>query len=111
MFVYKQQIFSVTYITIFSNPIFLVKNYLTALFKPVIFSVEGQLSLAHEEDERMPPKKKKKKTDKKRKKKKQKKKSEKYSDSSGSDSETVYPSDLKREEENRYGQIFTRRFS
>lgn len=69
----------------------------------------SQLSLAHEEDERMPPKKKKKKSDKK--KKKHKKKSEKYSDSSGSDSETVYPSDLKREEENRYGQHHTHIFS
>lgn len=48
----------------------------------------------------MPPKKKKKKNEKKRKKKKKhKKKSGRYSDSSGSDSETVYPSDLKREEE------------
>lgn len=70
----------------------------------------SQLSLAHEEDERRPPKKKKKKSDKKRKK-KHKKKSEKYSDSSGSDSETVYPSDLKREEENRYSQYYTHKFS
>lgn len=48
----------------------------------------------------MPPKKKKKKSEKKRKKKKKhKKRSGKYSDSSGSDSDTIYPSDLKREEE------------
>lgn len=65
----------------------------------------SQSSLA-DEDERMPLKKKKK-SDKKRKKKKHKKKSGKYSDSSGSDSETVYPSDLKREEENRYSDNFT----
>lgn len=70
----------------------------------------SQLSLAYEDDERMPSKKKKKKSDK-RKKKKHKKKSGKYSDSSGSDSETVYPSDLKREEENRYGRYFTYIFS
>lgn len=53
----------------------------------------------------MPPKKKKKKSDnKKKKKKKHKKKSGKYTDSSGSESETIYPSDLKREDENRYSQ-------
>uniref|UniRef100_A0A3B5M2T3 Uncharacterized protein n=1 Tax=Xiphophorus couchianus TaxID=32473 RepID=A0A3B5M2T3_9TELE len=47
-----------------------------------------------------PPKKKKKKSEKKRKKKKKhKKKSGRLSDSSGSDSETIYPSDLKREDE------------
>uniref|UniRef100_A0A087Y5I1 NRDE-2, necessary for RNA interference, domain containing n=1 Tax=Poecilia formosa TaxID=48698 RepID=A0A087Y5I1_POEFO len=47
-----------------------------------------------------PPKKKKKKSEKKRKKKKKhKKKSGRASGSSGSDSETIYPSDLKREEE------------
>lgn len=45
-----------------------------------------------EEEGNVPPKKKKKK-------KKHKKKSGRYSDSSGSDSETIYPSDLKREEE------------
>lgn len=72
-------------------------------------SVGSQLSLAHEEDEKMPPNKKKKKSDKKRKKKKHK--NDKYSDSSGSDSETVYPSDLKRKEENRYGEYFTHRIS
>nr|XP_046268144.1 nuclear exosome regulator NRDE2 isoform X2 [Scatophagus argus] len=53
-----------------------------------------------EEEEDNVPKKKKKKSEKKRKKKKKhKKKSGRYSESSGSDSETVYPSDLKREEE------------
>uniref|UniRef100_A0A3Q2PZY5 NRDE-2, necessary for RNA interference, domain containing n=1 Tax=Fundulus heteroclitus TaxID=8078 RepID=A0A3Q2PZY5_FUNHE len=47
-----------------------------------------------------PPKKKKKKSEKKRKKKKKhKKKSGTHSSTSGSDSETIYPSDLKREEE------------
>ncbi|KAM4724554.1 nuclear exosome regulator NRDE2 [Anableps anableps] len=47
-----------------------------------------------------PPKKKKKKSEKKRrKKKKHKKKSGRASSTSGSDSETIYPSDLKREEE------------
>lgn len=53
-----------------------------------------------EEEGNVPPKKKKKKSEKKKKKKKKhKKKSGRYSDSSGSDSETIYPSDLKREEE------------
>lgn len=48
----------------------------------------------------MPAKKKKRKSDKKRKKKKKhKKKSGRRSGSSGSDSDTVYPSDLKKEEE------------
>ncbi|XP_056152067.1 nuclear exosome regulator NRDE2 [Lampris incognitus] len=46
-----------------------------------------------------PPKKKKKKKEKKRKKKKPKKKSGRSSGSSGSDSETIYPSDLQREKE------------
>lgn len=48
----------------------------------------------------MPAKKKKRKSEKKRKKKKKhKKKSGRRSGSSGSDSDTVYPSDLKKEEE------------
>uniref|UniRef100_A0A3B4YXD0 NRDE-2, necessary for RNA interference, domain containing n=1 Tax=Stegastes partitus TaxID=144197 RepID=A0A3B4YXD0_9TELE len=48
----------------------------------------------------VPPRKKKKKSEKKRKKKKKhKKKSGRYSGSSGSDSDTIYPSDLKREQE------------
>lgn len=91
----------------------MVKNYLSILFNMLetFNSVESQLSLAHEEDERMPPNKKKKKSDKKRKKKKHKNKNDKYSGSSGSDSETVYPSDLKRKEENRYGEYFTHRIS
>ncbi|TWW72359.1 nuclear exosome regulator NRDE2 isoform X1 [Takifugu flavidus] len=63
-------------------------------------SLDSQLSSPHEEQERLLPKKKKKKSEKKRKNKKHKKKSGKYSDSSGSESETIYPSDLKREEEN-----------
>lgn len=73
-------------------------------FNPVIFSLDSQLSSPHEEQERLLPKKKKKKSEKKRKNKKHKKKSGKYSDSSGSESETIYPSDLKREEENGYGR-------
>lgn len=89
-----------------SNP--LLKNLLVQLLKrclnPVIFSVDGQLSSAPEEEERLLPKKKKRKSEKKRKNKKHKRKSGKYSDSSGSESETVYPSDLKREEENRYSR-------
>ncbi|XP_013855359.1 protein NRDE2 homolog [Austrofundulus limnaeus] len=57
-----------------------------------------------EEEERggseVPPKKKKKKSEKRRKKKKKhKKKSGRYSSSNGSDSDNIYPSDLKREEE------------
>ncbi|KAM8737726.1 nuclear exosome regulator NRDE2 [Acanthopagrus schlegelii] len=52
------------------------------------------------EEGNVPSKRKKKKSEKKRKKKKKhKKKSGRYSSSGGSDSETVYPSDLKREEE------------
>ncbi|XP_041809776.1 nuclear exosome regulator NRDE2 isoform X2 [Chelmon rostratus] len=68
-------------------------------------SVDRELSSAEEEKEEqkdchVPPKKKKKKSEKKKKKKKRhKKKSGTYSDSSGSDSETIYPSDLKREKE------------
>ncbi|XP_068194958.1 nuclear exosome regulator NRDE2 isoform X2 [Antennarius striatus] len=55
-----------------------------------------------EKDDEEPSKKKKKKSVKKRKKKKKHKKtSGRYSDSSGSDSETIYPSDLKKEEANR----------
>ncbi|XP_076025305.1 nuclear exosome regulator NRDE2 isoform X2 [Genypterus blacodes] len=54
-----------------------------------------------EEEGNVPPKKKKKKSEKKRKKKKKKHKrrSGKYSDSTGSDSDTVYPSDLRKEQE------------
>ncbi|XP_029973188.1 protein NRDE2 homolog [Salarias fasciatus] len=62
-------------------------------------SLEGVKS---EEDREgyVPQRKKKKKHEKKKKrKKKHKKKSGKYSDSSGSDSDTIYPSDLKKEEE------------
>ncbi|XP_070834915.1 nuclear exosome regulator NRDE2 [Chaetodon trifascialis] len=68
-------------------------------------SVDRELSSVEEETEDQkegyaPPKKKKKKSEKKRKKKKKhKKKSGTYSDSNGSDSETIYPSDLKREKE------------
>ncbi|TKS86300.1 Protein NRDE2 -like protein [Collichthys lucidus] len=65
-------------------------------------SSEGrEVSSAEEEEEgNVPPKKKKKKSDKKRKKKKKhKKKSGRYSDSSRSDSDTIFPSDLKRAEE------------
>ncbi|XP_035529629.1 nuclear exosome regulator NRDE2 [Morone saxatilis] len=67
-------------------------------------SVGREVSSEEEKEEgeegNVPPKKKKKKSEKKRKKKKKhKKKSGRYSDSSGSDSETIYPSDLKREEE------------
>lgn len=87
-----------------SNP--LVKNWvLYQNCNPVIFSVDSQLSSPHEEEERILPKKKKRKSEKKKNKnKKHKKKSGKYSDSSVSESETVYPSDLKREEENRCSQ-------
>uniref|UniRef100_A0A4W6FCU8 NRDE-2, necessary for RNA interference, domain containing n=1 Tax=Lates calcarifer TaxID=8187 RepID=A0A4W6FCU8_LATCA len=65
-------------------------------------SVGREVSSAAEEkeEEEEAPKKKKKKSEKKRKKKKKhKKKSGRGSDSSGSDSETIYPSDLKREQE------------
>ncbi|XP_029982132.1 protein NRDE2 homolog isoform X2 [Sphaeramia orbicularis] len=59
-----------------------------------------EVSSAEDEDGQVPPKKKKKKSEKKRKKKKKhKKRSGKYSNSSGSDSETIYPSDLKKEQE------------
>lgn len=67
-----------------------------------------QLSSIEQEEEegKVAPKNKKKKSEKKKKKKKHKKKSGRYSVSSGSDSETVYPSDLKREEEtNRYRHL------
>ncbi|XP_037343086.2 nuclear exosome regulator NRDE2 [Pungitius pungitius] len=62
------------------------------------------VSSAEEEEEKeegdLPQKKKKKKSEKKRKKKKKhKKKSGRYSDSSGTDSETVFPSDLKKKQE------------
>lgn len=63
------------------------------------------MSTAEEEEEEgnVPPKEKKKS----KKKKKHKKRSGRYSDS-GSDSETIYPSDLKREEEaDRYRHTFT----
>lgn len=74
----------------------------------IILSVGRDVSSAEEEKEEgnLPPKKKKKKSEKKRKKKKKhKKKSGRYSDSSGTDSETVFPSDLKREQESdRYGR-------
>lgn len=62
-----------------------------------------------EEEDNVPPKKKKKKSEKKReKKKKHKKKSGRYSDSSGSDSDTIYPSDLKKEDVgDRYTHTFT----
>lgn len=62
-----------------------------------------------EEDERnVASKKKKKKSEKKKKKKKKhKKKSGRYSDSSGSDSEPIFPSDLKREQKaDRYRRTF-----
>uniref|UniRef100_A0A673C0Y1 NRDE-2, necessary for RNA interference, domain containing n=1 Tax=Sphaeramia orbicularis TaxID=375764 RepID=A0A673C0Y1_9TELE len=63
-------------------------------------SLHNQVSSAEDEDGQVPPKKKKKKSEKKRKKKKKhKKRSGKYSNSSGSDSETIYPSDLKKEQE------------
>ncbi|KAF1375128.1 hypothetical protein PFLUV_G00236260 [Perca fluviatilis] len=65
-------------------------------------SVGRDVSSAEEEEEEsnVPPKKKKKKSEKKRKKKKKhKKKSGRYSDSSGTDSETIFPSDLKRVKE------------
>lgn len=68
----------------------------------IILSVGREVSSAEEgkEEGNVPPKKKKKKSEKKRKKKKKhKKKSGRYLDSSGSDSETIYPSDLKREED------------
>uniref|UniRef100_A0A3Q3N3M5 NRDE-2, necessary for RNA interference, domain containing n=1 Tax=Labrus bergylta TaxID=56723 RepID=A0A3Q3N3M5_9LABR len=59
-----------------------------------------------EEKSNVPPKKKKKKSEKKRKKKKKhKKKSGRYSDSSGSDSDTIYPSQLKKEEEENGSQL------
>lgn len=51
-----------------------------------------------EEDDSVPAKKKKRKTEKKKKRKKNKKKSGRHSGSSGSDSDTVYPSDLKEKE-------------
>ncbi|XP_068574148.1 nuclear exosome regulator NRDE2 [Cebidichthys violaceus] len=67
-------------------------------------SVGRDVSSAEEEEEEeegnVQPKKKKRKSEKKKKKKKKhKKKSGRYSDSSGTDSETVFPSDLKREQE------------
>uniref|UniRef100_A0A3Q3RCK2 NRDE-2, necessary for RNA interference, domain containing n=1 Tax=Monopterus albus TaxID=43700 RepID=A0A3Q3RCK2_MONAL len=68
----------------------------------IILSVGREVSSDEEkeEEDNVPPKKKKKKSEKKRKKKKKhKKKSGRYSGSSGSDSETIYPSDLQREHE------------
>ncbi|XP_022606427.1 protein NRDE2 homolog [Seriola dumerili] len=66
-------------------------------------SVDREVSSAEAEKEKednAPQKKKKKKSEKKRKKKrKHKKKTGRCSDSSGSDSDTIYPSDLKKEEE------------
>ncbi|XP_040917321.1 nuclear exosome regulator NRDE2 [Toxotes jaculatrix] len=66
-----------------------------------------------EEEDNVPIKKKKRKSEKKKKKKKKhKKKSGRCSDSSGSDSETIYPSDLKREqEEDRSQAPLASRFS
>lgn len=76
----------------------------------LIFNVNREASSAEEErkeESDVLPKKKKRKGEKKRKKKKKHKKSGRYSDSSGSDSETMYPSDLKREEESiRYRHTF-----
>ncbi|XP_060918873.1 nuclear exosome regulator NRDE2 [Labrus mixtus] len=72
-------------------------------------SVDKDVSSAEQEEEEksnVPPKKKKKKSEKKRKKKKKhKKKSGRYSDSSGSDSDTIYPSQLKKEEEENGSQL------
>ncbi|XP_054470331.1 nuclear exosome regulator NRDE2, partial [Anoplopoma fimbria] len=63
-------------------------------------SAGKDVSSAEEEERNVPPKKKTKKSEKKRKKKKKhKKKSGRFSDSSGTDSEIVFPSDLKREQE------------
>ncbi|KAF3701472.1 Protein NRDE2 -like protein [Channa argus] len=66
-------------------------------------SVSREVSSAEDEKEGedgVPFKKKKKKSEKKRKKKKKhKKKSGRYSDSNASDSDTIYPSDLKREDD------------
>ncbi|XP_063765463.1 nuclear exosome regulator NRDE2 isoform X2 [Eleginops maclovinus] len=61
-------------------------------------SVRGYVSSEEEEGD-VPPKKKKKKSEKKKKKKKHKKKSGRHSDSSGNESEIIFPSDLKREQE------------
>ena len=67
------------------------------------FSLSREVSSAEEQKEEadnVPSKKKRKKSEKKKKKKKKhKKKSGRYPDSSGSDSQTTYPSDLKREQE------------
>ncbi|XP_033991146.1 nuclear exosome regulator NRDE2 isoform X2 [Trematomus bernacchii] len=64
-------------------------------------SVGGYVSSEEEEEEGdVPPKKKKKKSEKKKKKKKKhKKKSGRHSDSSGNETEIIFPSDLKREQE------------
>lgn len=65
-------------------------------------SVGRDVSSADEEARRgcdVPSKKKKKSEKKRKKKKKHKQKSGDYSSSNGSDSDTVYPSDLKKEEE------------
>ncbi|KAI4804197.1 hypothetical protein KUCAC02_025831 [Chaenocephalus aceratus] len=62
-------------------------------------SVGGYVSSEEEEGD-VPPKKKKKKSEKKKKKhKKHKKKSGRHSDSSGNETEIIFPSDLKREQE------------
>ncbi|XP_060938719.1 nuclear exosome regulator NRDE2 [Limanda limanda] len=72
-------------------------------------SLSRELSSAEEQKEKednVSSKKKRKKSEKKKKKhKKHKKKSGRYSDSSGSDSETTYPSDLKREQEAERSQV------
>ncbi|XP_056282984.1 nuclear exosome regulator NRDE2 isoform X2 [Pseudoliparis swirei] len=57
----------------------------------------GRYVNSEEEQGRVPPKKKKKKSEKKRKNKKKHKKSGRHSDSSGSDSGIIFPSDLKRQ--------------
>ncbi|KAK5916381.1 hypothetical protein CgunFtcFv8_011371 [Champsocephalus gunnari] len=63
-------------------------------------SVGGYVSSEEEEEGDVPPKKKKKKSEKKKKKhKKHKKKSGRHSDSSGNETEIIFPSDLKREQE------------
>ncbi|KAK2826353.1 hypothetical protein Q5P01_020567 [Channa striata] len=73
----------------------------TRFIEEKTLSVGREVSSAEEEKEDgVPFKKKKKKSEKKRKKKKKhKKKSGRYLDSNGSDSDTIYPSDLKREDE------------
>lgn len=66
---------------------------------PLLFSAEQPESCSEaEEDDSVPAKKKKRKSEKKKKRKKSKKKSGRRSGSSGSDSDTIYPSDLKEKE-------------